>query len=213
MLHDSCSVNCVRATNELDSKTQHCVRRRTRAGMSGVLPVTVIRPSDGYSGNEAALAASAAPSTPAGAGAATTTPVLSNGGELANGGDLAPTPQKQRRMLHTRRVKSAVIVAAGLSTRMFPASAVVKKELFPIVDHDGVCKPVILAIMEGLVESGIERIVVVVQEKDIPVFDAFFSMKAVEKHKHRYFRCLWPIVAGCVATFCFILLVVKPQQP
>lgn len=78
-----------------------------------------------------------------------------------------------------------MIVAAGLSTRMFPASAVVKKELFPIVDHDGVCKPVILAIMEGLVEAGIERIVVVVQEKDIAVFDAFFSMKAVEKHKHR----------------------------
>jgi len=78
-----------------------------------------------------------------------------------------------------------VIVAAGLSTRMFPASAVVKKELFPIVDHDGVCKPVILAIMEGLVEAGVERIVVVVQEKDIAVFDAFFSMKAVEKHRHR----------------------------
>lgn len=90
-----------------------------------------------------------------------------------------------RPMMHPRRVRSAVIVAAGLSTRMFPASAVVKKELFPIVDHDGVCKPVILAIMEGLVESGIERFVVVVQEKDIAVFDNFFSMKAVEKHKHR----------------------------
>lgn len=98
---------------------------------------------------------------------------------------LSPVPLEQRRTLHPRRVRSAVIVAAGLSTRMFPASAVVKKELFPIVDHDGVCKPVILAIMEGLVESGIERFVVVVQEKDIPVFDDFFSMKAVENHHHR----------------------------
>lgn len=79
-----------------------------------------------------------------------------------------------------------MIVAAGLSTRMFPASAVVKKELFPVVDHDGVCKPVILAIMEGLVESGIERFVVVVQEKDIPVFDGFFSLEAVKAHKHRW---------------------------
>lgn len=142
--------------------------------MSGVLPVTVIRSSD--SNNDASPAASAA-STPAVA-------VLGDGGELTNGEKHAPTPQP-RGMLHTRRVKSAVIVAAGLSTRMFPASAVVKKELFPIVDYDGVCKPVILAIMEGLVESGIERIVVVVQEKDIPIFDAFSSMKAVEKHKHR----------------------------
>lgn len=88
-------------------------------------------------------------------------------------------------MLHPRRVRSAVIVAAGLSTRMFPASAVVKKELFPIVDHDGVCKPVILAIMEGLVESGIDRFVVVVQRRDIKVFDGFFSMEAVQGHKGR----------------------------
>ncbi|CAN0050212.1 unnamed protein product [Ectocarpus sp. 6 AP-2014] len=138
-------------------------------GMTGVLPVTVIRPtSPSGDGSETAT----------GVGLPTTTPP-------------PPPPPLQTsslappRMLHPRRVKSAVIVAAGLSTRMFPASAVVKKELFPIVDHDGVCKPVILAIMEGLVESGIERFVVVVQEKDIAVFDDFFSMKAVEKHKHR----------------------------
>lgn len=102
------------------------------------------------------------------------------------GGPRSSPPQAAApRLLHPRRVRSAVIVAAGLSTRMFPASAVVKKELFPIVDHDGVCKPVILAIMEGLVESGIERFVVVVQRKDIPVFDAFFSMEAVQGHKGR----------------------------
>lgn len=171
--------------------------------MSGVLPVTVIRSSDSDSDNNngADLAASAA-SAPA-AAAAATTPVPGDGGELANGRELLPTPQP-RRMLHTRRVKSAVIVAAGLSTRMFPASAVVKKELFPIVDHDGVCKPVILAIMEGLVESGIERIVVVVQEKDIAVFDAFFSMKAVEKHKH---RCLGSGV--CVVSCCVVFFALK----
>lgn len=134
--------------------------------MSGVLPVTVMR-SPAASGDEPADGSAQHSQAP---------------------------PQRPTRMLHPRRVKSAVIVAAGLSTRMFPASAVVKKELFPIVDHDGVCKPVILAIMEGLVEAGVERIVVVVQEKDIPVFDAFFSMKAVEKHKHRR-------VVFCIAWF------------
>lgn len=141
--------------------------RDTHAGMTGVLPVTVIRPT-----------------SPSGDGSETTT------GVSHPTTPLPPPPLRASslvppRMLHPRRVKSAVIVAAGLSTRMFPASAVVKKELFPIVDHDGVCKPVILAIMEGLVESGIERFVVVVQDKDIAVFDGFFSMKAVEKHKHR----------------------------
>ncbi|CAN0050821.1 unnamed protein product, partial [Hapterophycus canaliculatus] len=132
-------------------------------GMTCVLPVTVIRSTPPSQNDDGEGSPPAAASTP---------PSCTD--------DLVP-----ERMLHPRRVKSAVIVAAGLSTRMFPASAVVKKELFPIVDHDGVCKPVILAIMEGLAESGIERFVVVVQQKDIAVFDDFFSMKAVERHRHR----------------------------
>lgn len=92
------------------------------------------------------------------------------------------------RPLHPRRVRAAVVVAAGLSTRMFPASVMVKKELFPIVDYDGVCKPVILAILEELAESGIDRFVIVVQEKDVATFDGFFSMEAVQPYKHRQVR-------------------------
>lgn len=97
-------------------------------------------------------------------------------------GKAQPSPP---RPIYPRRVRSAVVVAAGLSTRMFPASVVVKKELFPIVDHDGVCKPVILAILEELAESGIDRFVIVVQEKDVATFDSFFSMEAVQPYKHR----------------------------
>ncbi|CAM9442895.1 unnamed protein product [Pylaiella littoralis] len=167
-------------------------------GMGGVLPVTVIRSMEPRASDKSIFLATEVSVPPAGDGAGGRgTGDRSSGGELATEGNhpsMPPQPsppppaslvQLPPRMLHPRRVKTAVLVAAGLSTRMFPASAVVKKELFPIVDHDGVCKPVILAIMEGLVESGIERFVVVVQQKDIAVFDKFFSMKAVEKHKHR----------------------------
>lgn len=108
-----------------------------------------------------------------------------DGAEALSGDQNGLARPSPPRPLHLRRVRSAVVVAAGLSTRMFPASAVVKKELFPIVDHDGVCKPVILAILEGLAESGIDRFVIVVQEKDVAVFDDFFAMKHVEAHKHR----------------------------
>lgn len=141
--------------------------------MTCVLPVTVIRHDDNHDdiSNSAEEQSSSGPLPGR--------PRVS----LENGG-VSPPP----RMLHSRRVRSAVIVAAGLSTRMFPASAVVKKELFPIVDCDGVCKPVILAVLEGLLESGIDRFVVVVQEGDIKVFDEFFSMNAVKKHKHRCTR-------------------------
>ncbi|CAM9274498.1 unnamed protein product [Scytosiphon promiscuus] len=167
-------------------------------GMSCVLPVTVIRstPHTAHDGDGGPPPAAAAAATTSNAEDIVAEPQRQSPEELSRARDplstSPPTPPQPpspnstpRRTLHPRRVKSAVIVAAGLSTRMFPASAVVKKELFPIVDHDGVCKPVILAIMEGLAESGIERFVVVVQEKDIAVFDDFFSMKAVEKHKHR----------------------------
>lgn len=188
--------------------------------MSCVLPVTFIRstpPSDhNNDGNSSPPPAEASTTTTPSMDDLNVEPDRQSPEELSCGRDpLSTSPPAPphppgvitpRRMLHPRRVKSAVIVAAGLSTRMFPASAVVKKELFPIVDHDGVCKPVILAIMEGLAESGIERFVVVVQEKDIPVFDDFFSMKAVEKHKHRrahlpccclVFVSLWPSSRGC----------------
>lgn len=138
--------------------------------MTCVLPVTVIRHDD----NDDDIYNSAEDQSSSGPLPGRQRVSLENGG-------VSPPP----RMLHSRRVRSAVIVAAGLSTRMFPASAVVKKELFPIVDCDGVCKPVILAVLEGLAESGIERFVVVVQEGDIKVFDEFFSMNAVKKHKHR----------------------------
>lgn len=174
--------------------------------MGGVLPVTVIRSMEPRASDKSTFLAAEVSVPPARDGAGgRDTGDRSSGGELATEGNhpsMPPQPsppppaslvQLPPRMLHPRRVKTAVLVAAGLSTRMFPASAVVKKELFPIVDHDGVCKPVILAIMEGLVESGIERFVVVVQQKDIAVFDEFFSMKAVEKHKHR--RVLRVVVA------------------
>lgn len=140
--------------------------------MTCVLPVTVIRYDDNDDVSNSAEDQSSSGPLPG-------RPEVS----LENGG-VSPRP----RMLHSRWVRSAVIVAAGLSTRMFPASAVVKKELFPIVDSDGVCKPVILAVLEGLAESGIERFVVVVQERDIEVFDDFFSMKAIKRHKHRCAR-------------------------
>lgn len=73
-----------------------------------------------------------------------------------------------------RRVRKAVIPAAGFGTRLFPASKAVKKELFPIIDKNGRAKPAILAIVEEAVEAGIEEICIIVQTPDKPVFEEFF---------------------------------------
>jgi UTP--glucose-1-phosphate uridylyltransferase len=68
-----------------------------------------------------------------------------------------------------------VIPAAGFGTRLFPASKATKKELFPIVDRDGIAKPAILLIVEEALEAGIEEIIIIVQETDLDEFKSFFS--------------------------------------
>ena len=73
------------------------------------------------------------------------------------------------------KIRKAVIPAAGFGTRMFPASKVVKKELFPIIDRDGRAKPIIQIIVEEAISGGIEEVGIVVQKSDIPVFTDFFQ--------------------------------------
>jgi UTP-glucose-1-phosphate uridylyltransferase/mevalonate kinase len=73
-----------------------------------------------------------------------------------------------------RSIRKAIIPAAGFGTRLFPASSAVKKELFPIIDRDGRAKPAIMMIIEEAVQSGIEKIGLIVQEADRPLFESFF---------------------------------------
>jgi UTP-glucose-1-phosphate uridylyltransferase/mevalonate kinase len=73
------------------------------------------------------------------------------------------------------KVRKALIPAAGFGTRLFPASKATKKELFPIMDQDGVVKPAILIIVEEAIEAGIEEIIIIVQADDLPEFQGFFK--------------------------------------
>src|SRR5687768_14901838 len=51
-------------------------------------------------------------------------------------------------VLPMAKVRKAVITAAGRGTRQYPASTAVQKEMFPLVDRDGLTKPVIQIIGE-----------------------------------------------------------------
>jgi len=73
------------------------------------------------------------------------------------------------------KVTRALIPAAGFGTRLFPATKATKKELFPVVDRDGIAKPAILLIVEEALEAGIEEVVIVVQAQDLPDFRSFFG--------------------------------------
>ncbi|MEH2106260.1 UTP--glucose-1-phosphate uridylyltransferase [Nostoc sp.] len=77
--------------------------------------------------------------------------------------------------MQKNKVRKAVIPVAGFGTRLFPATKVVKKELFPIIDRDGRAKPVILAIIEEAISAGITEVGIVVQPDDQEVFEDFLK--------------------------------------
>jgi UTP--glucose-1-phosphate uridylyltransferase len=66
------------------------------------------------------------------------------------------------------KVKKAVIPAAGLGTRMLPATKTVPKEMLPMVD-----KPVIQYIIEEAVAAGIEDILIVTNRAKSAMDDYF----------------------------------------
>jgi UTP--glucose-1-phosphate uridylyltransferase len=76
-----------------------------------------------------------------------------------------------------QKVRKAVIPAAGFGTRLFPASKATKKELFPVIDRDGLAKPVILLLVEEALGAGIEQVVIIVQENDLEEFRSFFQVQ------------------------------------
>ena len=56
------------------------------------------------------------------------------------------------------QITKAVITAAGRGARQYPASDTVQKAMLPLVDRDGLTKPVLQIIAEEALESGIEEI-------------------------------------------------------
>ncbi len=74
-----------------------------------------------------------------------------------------------------QKVRKAVIPAAGFGTRLFPATKATKKELFPIIDRDGIAKPAILVIVEEALDAGIEEVIIIVQKHDLDDFQSLFN--------------------------------------
>lgn len=83
--------------------------------------------------------------------------------------------------VHT--VRKAIIPVAGFGTRLYPASRSLKKDFFPIPDRDGMVKPVILILLEELINSGIEEVCLVLgsQEERLK-YREFFESPLPEEH-------------------------------
>jgi UTP--glucose-1-phosphate uridylyltransferase len=72
-----------------------------------------------------------------------------------------------------KRVRKAVIAAAGFGTRFLPQTKAMPKEMLPLVD-----KPIIQHIVEELVEAGIEDIVIVTGYHKRSIEDHFDHISA-----------------------------------
>ncbi len=76
--------------------------------------------------------------------------------------------------MEMKTVKKCVIPIAGYGTRLFPATKAIPKALFPIVDTDGIAKPIIQIIIEEAIAAGIEEICLVTQNDQIDVVKNYF---------------------------------------
>ncbi len=76
------------------------------------------------------------------------------------------------------QITRAVITAAGRGARQYPASDTVQKAMLPLVDRDGLTKPVLQIIAEEAIESGIEEICVVSAPGDEVIYRQHFRSYA-----------------------------------
>jgi len=72
------------------------------------------------------------------------------------------------------RIKKAVIPAAGLGTRQYPASSGVRKEFFPLVDADGYAKPVIHMVVEEAL-AAVDEVCIVCRPGAADEFARYFG--------------------------------------
>ena len=86
--------------------------------------------------------------------------------------------------IHT--VRKAIIPVAGFGTRLYPATRGLKKDFFPIPCADGMVRPVILILLEELVQSGMEEICLVLgSEEERQQYSDFFERPLSDEHLHK----------------------------
>ena len=83
--------------------------------------------------------------------------------------------------VHT--VRRAIIPVAGFGTRLYPSTRCMKKDFFPIPCPDGMVRPVILILLEELIQSGIEEICLVLgSEEERKLYMDFFERPLSDDH-------------------------------
>ena len=83
-----------------------------------------------------------------------------------------------------KEIRKAIIPIAGFGTRLYPETRFVKKELCPVVDKDGLLKPILLILIEELIQAGIEKICLVISPDEKSLYEnLFFKPISIEHYR------------------------------
>ncbi len=105
-----------------------------------------------------------------------------------------------------RRVRIAVIPAAGLGSRMLPATKAIPKALLPVVD-----KPVIQYIVEEAAASGIELVVIVVGRGQSAIADHFDRCFELERRLELAEQHAMLVAVVAISKLAEIAIVHQPE--
>ena len=106
-----------------------------------------------------------------------------------------------------KRVKKAIIPAAGLGTRFLPATKTIPKEMLPIVD-----RPTILYVVEEAVRAGIEDIVLIQGRQKTQIEDFFDVTYELEDKLQRDGKIEWLEMLQRIRSMANIISV-RQKQP
>lgn len=82
------------------------------------------------------------------------------------------------------KIRKAIIPIAGNGTRMFPQTFFTKKAFLPIVDENGMVKPVLLCMLEELVEAEIEEIYLIIGAGEEEEYRKLFNFDYNEAYRN-----------------------------
>ena len=83
------------------------------------------------------------------------------------------------------KIKKAIIPVAGIGTRMFPETFFIKKAFLPVIGKDGMTKPVLMYMLEELIDSEIEDIYLIVGEGEEEEYNRFFRFEFDKSYQEK----------------------------
>lgn len=74
----------------------------------------------------------------------------------------------------TKKVRKAVITAAGHGTRLFPLTKIIRKEFMPVIDSAGRLSPLIVDHVLSALAAGIDEVALIIQKEEEGAFRRLF---------------------------------------